>query len=406
MSPRRPAVGRAVVLGAALVAASCSSGSGSSGSTPRTVAWQPAPAGALGSGVVRILDGAPGSTGLLAVGSVTTDANRVPAAWTTADGATWTRLDTVPKSPYGFVAELTTVAAAGDGRAAAIGQASGGAHGNPRVGSWYLDGTTLREVVADVELYGGPRQGSVDEMAAGPSGFVVVGTRTDRNERTGAASWTSPDAHEAFVISDADPALESGPDETVRAFAVAGSRRGYLAAGDRFVTGQGRLDSDALFWTSTDGRTWARVDDKTLGGPATDTPQQAVAWRDGWAVAGTETSASRTAVVVWTSTDGTTWRRTTVGAVGTDPDALSAVTSLQVVDGGLVVGARLGTRLVVATAADGRDWQALALPADTPGGPHAVVVAAAAGPNLVLAATNDDGTRLWSTPAARAESPG
>jgi hypothetical protein len=379
MGLRRRSPRAAAVFGAVVVAAACSSGS--SGSTPRPVSWQPAAAG------------------LLAVGSVTTDGNRVPAAWSTTDGTTWSKLDTDPKSPYGFESELTTVAVGADGRAAAIGQAVGGAHGNPRVGSWYLDGTTLREVVADVELYGGPRQGSVNEMSAGPTGFVVVGTRTDRNDRTGAAAWTSPDAHDAFAIDDADPALESAPGETVRAFAVAASPTGYLAAGDRFVSGQGRLDSDAILWTSTDGRTWIRVEDKTLGGPASDTPQVAVAWRDGWAVAGTSTTGGRTSVTVWTSADGRSWRRAAVTALGTDPDPLSAVTSLNVVDGGLVVGARLGTRLSVATAADGHAWRALGLPNGLAGGEHAVVVAAPAGPDLVLAATNDDGTVLWSTPA-------
>ena len=362
------------------------------------MAWAAAPAGTLGPGMARIVDAAPGSAGLVAVGSVTTDGSRVPAAWIATDGRHWAKLDTEPKSPYGVESELTTVAAGSNGGAAAIGQAVGGAHGNPRIGSWYLDGTTLREVVAEVELYGGPRQGSVNEMAAGPAGFVVVGTRTDRNDRTGAAAWTSPDAHDAFVIHDADPALESGPNETVRAFAVAGSRRGYLAAGDRFVSGTGRLDSDALFWTSPDGSTWTRVDDTTLSGPASDTPQVAVAWRDGWAVAGTETTGGRSSIVVWTSTDASTWRRTTVTALGTDADPLSAVTSLDVVGGGLVVGARLGTRLAVATTADGSTWHALALPAAIQGGEHAVVVAAPAGPDLVLAATTDTGTTLWSTP--------
>src|SRR5262249_12299916 len=387
----------AAVTALALVAAACSS----SGPSARAVDWQAAPAGPPGPGLVRIVDAAPGPDGLLAVGSVTTDDNRVPAAWRTADGTTWTKLDTAPKSPYGFVAELTTVAVAADGRAAAIGQASGGTHGNPRIGSWYLDSTTLREVVADVELYGGPRQGSVNEMAAGPAGFVVVGTRTDRNERTGAAAWTSPDAHDAFVIADADPALESAPGETVRAFAVAGSPAGYLAAGDRFLSGTGRLDSDAVFWTSTDGRTWHRVDDPSLAGPAPDTPQVAVAWRDGWAVAGTETANGKTGVVVWTSPDRHAWHRTAVTALGTDPDPLSAVTSLAVVDGGLMVGARLGARLGVAEAIDANHWRALQLPAGVPGRGPGVRGAAPAGGRLVLAATGDDGTHLWSAPVPK-----
>jgi hypothetical protein len=387
----------AIVAVTALVGAACSS----SGPSARSVDWQAAAAGTLGSGLARIVDAAPGPDGLLAVGSVTTDGNRVPAAWRTTDGTTWTKLDTAPKSPYGFVAELTTVAVTADGKAAAIGQASGGTHGNPRIGSWYLDGTTLREVVADVELYGGPRQGSVNEMAAGPAGFVVVGTRTDRNERTGAAAWTSPDARDAFVIADADPALESAPGETVRAFAVAGSAAGYLAAGDRFASGTGRLDSDAVFWTSTDGRSWQRVDDPSLRGPATDTPQVAVAGRNGWAVAGTETANGKTGVVVWTSPDRHSWHRTTVTALGTDPDPLSAVTSLAVVDTGLVVGARLGSRLAVAEATDATHWQALQLPAGVPSSEHGAVVAVPAGARLVLAATGDDGTRLWSAPVPK-----
>ena len=60
-----------------------------------------------------------------------------------------------------------------------------------------------------MELYGGPRQGSVNEIAAGPAGFVVVGSRTDRNERNGAAVWTSPDARDTFTIHDCRP----GPRE-------------------------------------------------------------------------------------------------------------------------------------------------------------------------------------------------
>ena len=349
---------------------------------------------------MRLVHAAPLTSGLVGVGSVTIDGNRVPALWRTADGRSWQRLDPVPTSVYGFVSELTTVAAKPDGAVAAIGQAVGGAHGNPRVGSWYLDGNLLREVTAPVELYGGPRQGSVNEMAAGPTGFVVVGTRTDRNERTGAAAWVSPDAHDEFTIADADPALESADGETVRALGVAGRANGFLAVGDRFVSGTGRVDADGLFWTSPDGRHWTRVtmaDADILAGPGSEEPQLATAWRSGWAVAGTDSTGGATRVVVWTSTDGTSWQRTDVGALGTNPDSLSAATSLDVAgDGTLVVGARLGTRLAVATSSDGRTWKALALPADMPAGDHAVVLAAPAGDRLVLAATGDSSTKVWS----------
>jgi hypothetical protein len=381
-------------IGLVIAMAACSSSSSSG--------WMALSSNVLGNGTVRLVHAAVWPRGLVGVGSVTTGNDRVPALWRTADGRSWERLNTDPKSFYGFVSELTTVAAQGDGGVAAIGQAVGGAHGNPRVGSWYLDDSTLKEVTAPVELYGGPRQGSVNEMAAGPTGFVVVGTRTDRNERTGAAAWVSPDARSEFDIVDADPALESGPSETVRALGVAGRADGFFAVGDRFVSGTGHVDADGLFWSSPDGRHWTRVamaDPSILAGPGSEEPELVTAWRSGWAVAGTDSSGGLTKVVAWTSADGTSWQRTDVATLGTDPDSLSAVTSLQVVgDGTLVVGARLGTRLAVATSADGRTWKPLALPSGMPASDHGLVVAAPAGDRLVLAATGDASTRVWSEP--------
>ena len=365
----------------------------SSGSSP---AWH-----TLGDGE-RLVHLAPQPDALLGAGSVTTAGNRVPALWRTTDGAHWTALTTLPRSPYGELSELTTMATTPDGRAAAIGQAVGGTHGNPRVGSWYLDGTTLTEVPADVELYGGPRQGAVNEMGAGPSGFLVAGFRTDRNEHTGAAVWTSPDARQPFTIHDADPALESGPGETVRAVAAAGGAHGFLVGGDRFVNGTGRVDGDALLWTSPDGATWQRVSAApgVFDGPGSELAQAATPWNDGWAVAGVDSGDGRTTVVVWATRDGSTWERHPVDALGSDPDPLSAATSLAVVGDHLVVGARLGSGLALATSADARSWSRLALPAGTPSGEHATIVAAGVGDRLVVAATGDDSpTRVWTRPA-------
>src|SRR5207253_8851874 len=134
-----------------------------------------------------------------------------------------------------------------------------------------------------------------------------------------------------------------------------------------------------------DGAVWSRLDVGAVGsGPGSELPQEATAWRGGWAVAGTDSTGGRTAVVVWTSPDAVTWQRADVGALGSDPDPASAVTSLAVVGGRLAVGARLGTRLAAAQSADGRSWSALALPKDLPAGPHAVVVVGAAGDRMVV----------------------
>jgi hypothetical protein len=384
-------LGRLAVAAAVLGLAGCTS-SGSS--------WTALADGALGSGTVRLVHAAGDGKVLVGVGSITVDGDRVPALWRTTDGTNWQPLDAVAQSITGVRSELTAVTVGPDGRVAAIGQTTGGVHGNPRIATWSLDGSSLTEYPGPVELYGGPRQGSVNEIGAGPAGFVVVGTRTDRNERTGAAAWTSPDARDVFTIRDGDAALESGPDEIVRALAVAGDGHGYLAAGDGFVSGTGRIDSDAMFWTSADGATWARLDLGALAaGPGSELPEVAIAWKGGWAVAGTDSADGRTTVVVWTAADGTNWRRAAVGALGSDPDGLSAVTSLAAVGDHLTVGARLGTRLAVARSGDGQAWSGVGLPSGMPTGPHAVVLAASAGDRLVLAATGEDtSTQIWSRP--------
>ncbi len=387
-------LGRVAVAAAALGLAACTSSGSSS-------AWTALPPGTLGPGLARLVHAAGGGQQLIGVGSITGDGDPVPAIWRTSDGTSWQRLDAMARSITGVRSELTAVAVASDGRAAAVGQTPGGTHGNLRIGTWSLDGTTLTEHPGDVELYGGPRQGSVNAIAAGPAGFVVVGTRTDRNERTGAAAWTSPDALDTFTIHDADAALESAPKEIVRAIAVAGNGQGYLAAGDRFVSGTGRIDSDAIFWTSADGATWSRLDLGALGaGRGSEVAQLATAWKGGWAVAGGDSAAGGTTVVVWTSADGVSWQRATVGPLGSDPDATSEVTSLAVVGDRLVVGARLGSRLGVAESRDGQAWSAVSVPKGLPGGPHSTVLAVPAGGRLALAATGEDtSTQIWSRPA-------
>src|SRR5205823_13003296 len=103
-----------------------------------------------------------------------------------------------------------------------------------------------------------------------------------------------------------------------------------------------------------------------------------------------------TSVVVWSTAGGATWQRHAVDAVGTDPDPLSAVTTLAVVGRRLVVGARLGDRLVLATSDDGVTWSELAPPSGVPTGPRATVAVGVAGDRLVLGATGDAAnTRVW-----------
>ena len=121
-----------------LALAGCSS-SGSSSS------WTALPADALGPGLVRLVHAAGDGQQLLGVGSVTADGDRVPGVWRTTDGTTWQHLDAVPEEHHRRAQRADRGGRGADGAAAAVGQTTGGTHGNPRVGTWSLDGTTLTE---------------------------------------------------------------------------------------------------------------------------------------------------------------------------------------------------------------------------------------------------------------------
>ncbi len=177
------------------------------------------------------------------------DATR-PAAWTSADGVSWESVRIVADSYYGRQNILYSVACT-DGRFAAVGAKSGGAHANPRVSSWVrrADGA-LAEVRAGFELYGGPQAVNVARMVAGPSGFMIVGNRV-----SGAAVWLSEAAGE-FEILEGVPGLATDEHGVTWLFDATPVDGGWLAVGG--IIGPGRIDRDPLAWRSSDGRSWQR----------------------------------------------------------------------------------------------------------------------------------------------------
>jgi hypothetical protein len=177
------------------------------------------------------------------------DGETSPAAWESADGRSWRSLTlaALPDSYYGPRSVLYAVACAND-RIAAIGSRRGGAHGNPRVSTWYqrADGS-LAEAAAPFETYGGETAVGVGRIAGGRSGFLLAGNRTG-----GAAAWLSTDGRSFRLIENA-PGL-------ARAFA----RDGAVLDGQ--LTLVGSLGDAAAAWTSADGSSWERTGVAVEGG--------------------------------------------------------------------------------------------------------------------------------------------
>jgi len=248
---RRPPAIVAVVTSVVALLAGCS---GDEPRHPRALFdWQelslPAPPGPAGRITVR--DAATCAGTWYVVGAVLgpDDASR-PAAWRSEDARTWVSIPVAATDYYAQQAILSSVACR-DGRIAAMGARSGGAHGNPRISSWYLrnDGT-LVAVVAPFVLFGGSTAISVARIAAGPAGWMIAGNRT-----TGAAVWRSRDAT-AFRLLDDDPALSSDSTYQTAAVDLVHDGAGWTVIGR--AQAPGRVDPLPLAWTSEDGLHWVR----------------------------------------------------------------------------------------------------------------------------------------------------
>lgn len=243
-----------VVAPALLVAGGCSA-STPADAKPRPVRldWRaeslPLPPGPAGRIAVRDA-AACGGTWYVVGAVIGPDLATRPAAWTSTDGRTWRSLTLAPTAYYARRNVLTAVACR-DGRIAAIGSRSGGAHGIPRVSSWYqrADGT-LVDAVAPFTLFGGSQAVDVGRLAGGPLGWMIAGSRT-----SGAAVWTSPDATR-FALHDHDPALAGDRLVQTSAVDVTASTGGWTVVG-RAQTG-GRAAPAPMAWTSPDGARWTR----------------------------------------------------------------------------------------------------------------------------------------------------
>ncbi|MFU8872623.1 hypothetical protein [Micromonospora sp. SL4-19] len=313
-----------------------------------------------------------------------------PAAWTSADGLSWSSVPIAPSSFYGR-RHVLYAAACRQGRLGAVGARNGGVHGNPRTGTWAQapDGT-LREVPAPFELYGGPRAVSVSRLVAGPGGWLVVGSRAD-----GAAVWTSSDG-ERFTLREGVPELAGdGRGRTVGLDAVA-VPPGWLVVGA--VLPPHATAALPLAWTSVDGRAWRRVEL-----PASDGRSQAQrvalvggavvvvgSLRDGfgvWRVVPPGGGAERIGAAGW---------RRVGGFAAAGPGVSSVHGLVSAAGGGLLAvtgdGARHGLWFSVDS---GGSWRSMVLPVVVSDGGDTAVAAAFGGDRLVVVADDGAGSRAW-----------
>jgi hypothetical protein len=385
-SPYAPGVSRrsalAVALLIALTASGCDSGDGPAGDLRPT--WHevslPLPPGPAGRIAVR--DAASCAGSWYVVGAVLgADGASRPAAWTSTDARTWRSVPTDPAEYYAKRAILYSVACR-DGRVAAIGAKSGGAHGNPRTSSWYqrADGT-LVDLRAAFVLYGGAEAVSVDRIAAGPEGWLIAG-----NRRSGAAVWSSSDATDFGLIDD-DPQLSTDADHETAALDPVHDGTGWTVVGRAQVPH--RASPVPLAWTSSDGLRWRR--------------QEVPAGTDGFADLERVVALGDRLVAVgirgtrfgsWTRTDGTWNADKAFGrlSAGTGAPFVSglAVTT----NDGILAAASDGSRFHL-WARSGGDWRGVRTPTEPATTGDAQLTVVARDDTVLLLADNGTSGRMW-----------
>ncbi len=245
-------------------------------------------------------DVATGPGGLVAVGFGGPNEAQYAAVWTSADGATWSR---VPHDQSVFAADRGAAMLAVD--SSLHGVVAVGVTGDPGgamdAAVWTSpDGTTWSRVADADTLFGGSGHQSMSGVVGGPDRFVAVG-----QDNGAPAVWTSPDGTEWERVPDAAGVFDSLGVGYLTSITMGGP--GYVAVG------QGWADGPVpAVWTSPDGIIWARVphDQAAFGGLGVPGINALTSGPAGMVAAGFDSYTDGVGdVALWSSPDGLEWSR-------------------------------------------------------------------------------------------------
>jgi len=261
---------------------------------------------------------------------------REPGAWQQVDPATLPRYE-----------DAVLQAVASDGKTlVAVGAALGSA--KDAVVLYSTDGVRWEQAAGP---FGGPGFQYAYGVAAGPSGFVVVGSDGPDIGQEDAAVWRSADGRTWTRVPDPGGAFGGSGGQIMQAVAFKGHT--VVAVG---IDVPQLSPFDGAVWTSADaGVTWKRVRGQAdLARPSHEYIKSVAATGSGFMAVGWdhhEVSAPPVAAA-WASPDGTQWRRVTVE--GASPH--SSMNSVTAGPSGLVAVGRTEWAAGVWRSADGQRW--------------------------------------------------
>jgi hypothetical protein len=333
-----------------------------------------------GQAIMTDLVGLPDG-GFVAVGYV--PPNWVPASWTSPDGLTWV-IHSMGTTDFTFPVAL---AGGSDGTVVAVGRSG------PKPVAWTtVDGVTWQRHSVPVLGASGVAE-RMTTVVASERGYLAGGSVGPELFERHARFWTSLDGIDWQTVPD-DPVAFANAE--VRAITRIGD--GFVAVG---VVGTAQQHTAAVAWTSSDGRTWTRVDDPSfVAGVAV-----AVVGAPFGGLVAVGSDLDRREAVAWTSRDGHRWTRAPNEASREHSGGFAWMTDVAAIgDSIIAIGDYQGLQRGTATSwvsRDGLRWdQARSAPvqeqgefyAITPGGPGAIVVGSFGGPDSYV-------PTVWLSPA-------
>ena len=353
----------------------------------------PAPAGLPGRTVVR--DAVACGDGWWVVGAVFLDEpsetrDTRPAAWFSTDRTTWVAVDVATRTYWGRRAIINSVACS-DGRIAAVGARSGGAHGNPRVTTFRVDEQgVLVDVPAVFTQYGGVSATNVGPVAGGPSGWLIAGNRL-----SGPGVWFTDDPR-GFTRVEGEPGLTDDGD-------LGSLAQGAGWAGDEWVlVGAGAsageaLDQDPLAWTSPDGLTW--TPEEMPAAPVSEDVHRVVTLAAGRLLA---VGRSGDTFAAWIRDDDGWQESVGFGEIAGSWRGAPYVASLASTAAGVLATVSTGDHYELWQTDDGRDWQRVVVPLEPETAGDSTLAIAGSDELLLVGDAGDagDGGRVWSDGAS------
>ncbi len=312
-----------------------------------------------------------------------------PAAWRSQDGVRWTAMEMTATTYWGRRSILSTVACAQD-RVVAVGARSGGAHGNPRVTTFFEKDGGLDDQRAPMNLYGGATATNVGPIAGGDPGWLITGNRV-----SGPAVWHSADGRE-FTIEEDVPGLadEEGIGSLAQAATWDGDGWVVVGGGNALTT----IDREPVVWVSPDAVSWERLE--VPGSTEFDDLERVVAVDDDLVALGLRGDGFG----VWRRDDYGWSMGESFGSLPDDAGRSPFVSSLAAGGAGVWATTSDGVRYALWHSPDGTTWGPVAVPETTPetGGERILTVAADGG-DVLLLADNGYGGRLWLSTEQSAE---